>query len=439
MSHTAAHLAAEVAALHSVVAHLNATLASKDRELQKARSELQAARPRLARAIDRPRCAGNVDDGGNSLCGRGCAEHSPRAAHGYCDRLCGLRDPIDLQTERQLDARPPPQALLYLHPQKTGGTSVRSWMARQAHATPPSLAPRLSIFWDAVRAACFVALHRDLLVVDQRNRAAQGLGSMERDAKSLAELRVSWEYVRVAVEFHTSTADIFLSRVLPNLPALAARYEAAGGRLLVVTTVRQPVSHLISAFDYKGPRWDDAPDPAAPFTECALRGGGASGLQVGGFVTVGSGSGQRRQALRWHGFGLNESYVNDAGCEPSTLSEARAALARFDLVGLTECLPQLFRAIERRLELPHEPQAHSKARESTSHASPPPIQMEGRPRPAEQFAHRVWPRLSLQVQGQIQATLRRCDGALFDDARHRCAAELGPSCARAVGVGVEHI
>lgn len=366
------------------------------------------------------RCAGQIDGLSRGLCNRNCT--SPRQSYSadYCERVCGLRPPLDVGVL-------PPVALLYLHLQKTGGTSVGEWLARQAHATPLGLQPRLSLFWSSINAGCFLSLHRDLL------RLPRSLTS-EMNAASLAALRVRWQTTRVAVEFHAASSDGFLLHVLPALPALAARYAALDGALLVATTVREPLSHIFSAFNFKGPWRPDAPDPSSPFVEWALHGGGASGLQVGGFVTAVNERGVRRQALQWRGW--NESYWNAAGCSTATLAAARAVLARFDFASPTQCLPQLFAAIEQRLLLPPE-QPHERAlRGASASLHPPEEHPSGTgPRPSAQRAERVWPALDAVVREQLLRELRACDGVLWADVQRRAPADLGPDCAASYPVG----
>ena len=58
--------------------------------------------------------------------------------------------------------------------------------------------------------------------------------------------RPSWKHTAVAVQYHDRGHGTFWQTVVPALPELRERYVKSGGKLLVVASVREPLSMIIS-------------------------------------------------------------------------------------------------------------------------------------------------------------------------------------------------
>jgi len=213
-------------------------------------------------------------------------------------------------------AQPGPSVVLLYHIEKTGGSAVMKWLKRQTHA--PS---RLAAVYSYSQTSCFFALHADLF---------PGMEPRWRDKLCGGAAPLDWRSSKVAVEFHSYSKGFFLRSVLPALGALKRRYAEANGTVVAVTSIREPASHLLSKYRMWPPRTADRTH-AVPLPAW-LASGEAHSLQSRALLS-------ERPAL--------------PGCEG--LTEARALLGQFDLVGVTHCLRPLLAAIEERLGLPHDP------------------------------------------------------------------------------------
>ena len=107
--------------------------------------------------------------------------------------------------------------------------------------------PHFTLKLDYARSRLFIALHQDLF---PHIRATWELGG--------GAIRVGeaprWDQTSVVVEYHSNAHGVFWQHVVPALSALRQRYAAAGGRLVTVTTVREPASQIISWYRQWPPR-----------------------------------------------------------------------------------------------------------------------------------------------------------------------------------------
>jgi len=261
----------------------------------------------------------------------------------------------------------PPTLLLFYHIEKTGGTAVMAWMVRNVQRKTPRLDAAVpysetttfmcSQFGAVLGGACVPARPRRPaptgrdrerlaptpepkfpLTICNRHGAAPLLGS---DA---------WKRARVAVEFHTPGVQAFyIGSVEPALPQLRELYRAVGGRVVTATLVREPVSHVFSAWYMWPPVQSNEPSatrlPVENFTAWAES---VEAAQAGLLVLEKPGVMHTRFGPMRRGMHSSDT---TQGKRCSILPDARARLARFDLVGVTSCLPSLLRAVEARLGL----------------------------------------------------------------------------------------
>ena len=127
-----------------------------------------------------------------------------------------------------------PTAVLFFHIGKCGGGSVMQWLMRGN--------PGFTLRLDHWKSRLFLALHHDLEESNLKATPWQLNGG-----RVATGLRPDWRHTSVVVEYHSrDTQKEFWQDVLPLLPALRRRYERAGGRLLVLTAVRDPAAHIVS-------------------------------------------------------------------------------------------------------------------------------------------------------------------------------------------------
>jgi hypothetical protein len=197
-----------------------------------------------------------------------------------------------------------PCAVLYFHIGKTGGGSIVSWLMRHN--------PRFTLKLDYARSRLFLALHADLFPYMHVPWELNG-------GKTAVGPKAVWQASSVAVEYHgTYPHAAFWTHVVPALPALRRRYAAAGGRVVTLTTLRDPVPHIVSWYRQWPPR---RPRKAiAPFVPWLAN---ASGLltRALGFV--------KGPARIWH-----TTRVPHFACAAETVALAtQRTRETFDLVG----------------------------------------------------------------------------------------------------------
>ena len=121
-----------------------------------------------------------------------------------------------------------PTAILFYHSPKCGGNSVVQWLAAS---------PNTSLLLPFTHAQNFFTLHGDLF---------PGFGP--RQWPSSDGPTPHWRSTNVVVEFHAWSTRWWWDVLEPVLPSLRERYRQAGGRLLTLTTLREPLRHVVSMY-----------------------------------------------------------------------------------------------------------------------------------------------------------------------------------------------
>ena len=200
----------------------------------------------------------------------------------------------------------PPSAVLFFHIEKTGGGSVVHHLMRKN--------PWFSLKLEYFRARKFAALHEDLF---PKEKMAAAAAWRARTDGSMPD----WRNTTVAVEFHRREAQTFFwKHIVPALPALRQRYASVGGRLVTLTTMREPMPMILSWFRQWPPRLPDrSVSPLVPWLP------NASGLLTRSLVF----DELPAKWKTWH-----TTRVPYFPC-PAALAEAaqRRLQATFDLVG----------------------------------------------------------------------------------------------------------
>lgn len=221
-------------------------------------------------------------------------------------------------------------------------------------------------------------------------------------------------------------------------------YASVGGTLVTATLVREPIAHLFSAWYMWPPLGGNETQPA----DFATWAEGTEAAQAGLLV------GERRDVMhtrfapKARGMHSSDS-TSSKRC--SILEEARSRLARFDIVGVTDCVPSLLRKLEARLAL--QPpickagEEYSQASTGKLHCLPAageerparrawagaqwPVydhvvrpKPYGRPRAILEAARRwSWSNLRLAQRRRL-LELTRCDASLYADATLRAIRPL---------------
>ena len=256
-------------------------------------------------------------------------------------------------------AEPAPRLLLFLHTPKTGGSTVREWLLRNAGIrAPPQAATRLSAVVRYYEVRCFFCMQFARLwpaaVCDLALR--RHCQSWTPRRRSFDSVRGDWRNASVAVELHAQSMDFYLATVAPRLPRLRALYARANGVLTTASLVREPVAFLFSNY------WMWPPRPPAPaqrqpqhsqpherrdaelLTAFPVWVSSARGLQSG-FLTSPPCANSTRAT----------GQVSRCGCTRRAAAEALSTLATLDVVGVTECMATFFDRVERALRLAPDP------------------------------------------------------------------------------------
>ena len=183
-----------------------------------------------------------------------------------------------------------PAAFLFLHLEKTGGTSVRTWLALNQDTSRFQEPARLQL----VSPDCFEALTLDTGRV--------------RDACPGPVQPVAWDRSITAVEYHSGGAKAQFWRHVDHARSL---YAKAGGRFLTAVLLQEPVAQAVSFYRYWPPteQGPDGPNSLIPLERWVRSGTANSFLQSRGIATTRGGDCNQsaRMAMRRLGeIGLGE-------------------------------------------------------------------------------------------------------------------------------------
>jgi hypothetical protein len=124
-------------------------------------------------------------------------------------------------------------AVAFLHIPKTGGTSMRTWFAKNVEFA--------LLGYNDFR--CFFYLHRDVFAAYANSSSAcDRIKNVKR--VSLDRLH----RLPLAIEFHVWSEWRFWHEMMPRVPELRKRYALHGGTFLATTLIREPRAHIVSAF-----------------------------------------------------------------------------------------------------------------------------------------------------------------------------------------------
>lgn len=212
-----------------------------------------------------------------------------------------------------------PIAVLFYHIGKTGGGSIVNYLLRRN--------PRFNLKLDYSRSRLFIGLHADIF-------SDSKLAAWSLPGGTSAGPRPGWEHTRVAVQYHDRALGTFWATVEPKLNLLRQRYAAMGGKLVVVTTIREPMSHIVSWYRQWPGRLPDR--TIAPFRDWVVN---ASGL-ITRALTYGPNYGS---AKIWHA-----TRVPYFACPANVVARAMQRMfSTFDVIGDVQDVGWTLRTIVR--------------------------------------------------------------------------------------------
>ena len=327
----------------------------------------------------------------------------------------------------------PPSLLLFYHVPKTGGSTMREWLLRNAGIRASGLPKRLDGYVRYYEAHCFMCLQFGSLFADTATcrkhvkECSKQYGSSKPAVKAggVNPLRIEWQSAgRLAVEFHGITEKHFVLEVLPRLAQLRRLYVKRGGTCSALTLSRDPIDLYFSNYHMWPPRLREGLVIPFPQYLASVR-----GLLTSSFVqpdcwAAGKGhleasATRRRRELR-------------CGCDASRAELARANLKRFDFVGLTSCLnPSVFLAAEALLRLPPERTVTHALRRMSRHGNVSLGFIRSKPTCTDCTAtttgqHRVWTwhTLNASTQADVRTAAAACDDAVHAEAMELAATQL---------------
>ena len=160
-----------------------------------------------------------------------------------------------------------PSLLVFYHVPKTGGSSVREWLLRNAGVRARGLPTRLQGLVRYYESRCFLCLqlHEVLAAGCPESEALQcGKVAPRRGHGSFDSAHGDWRTAgALAVEFHGPSAGTFVEDVLPRAHALRKLYASRNGSVTLATLIREPVDFLFSSYHMWPPRPGDAGTPTA--------------------------------------------------------------------------------------------------------------------------------------------------------------------------------
>ena len=304
---------------------------------------------------------------------------------------------------------PRPSLLLFYHIPKTSGSA---FMALAAHMAEHRKREKQPLWPSAVYAYgqhhCVLTHFPELFQVTARLSPAL-----------CGNRKLNWRLSNIVLEFHDRpSAAHFWSSVQPRLLDLRRTYAAEGGVVLVATTVREPLSQLVSTFFMwyaRNPLRDGSPGCARNNITCALEHLPAWG---------GSNAAVALQSKHL----VPESWMRPvegcAGCCDAISVLARRRLVRtFDVVGITgECTLPFWKAVGARLEWNISQQLCNSVGASTlAHGPVPHIR-------APEAVHRdPFRNISMSKRADVERAAS-CDHQLYEQAR----VVAGGGCNKAV-------
>ena len=317
-----------------------------------------------------------------------------------------------------------PLLLNFRHLEKTGGTTIREWLLRNAGKRPNvprreqrPLSQRLDGFVRYYEARCFWCVQFPELHTDAAKRACADLQADCAGRKKRVyghEWRVagSWRRSRYAVEWHGGAAAAFFEEhVFGQADALQRLYAAHNGTAASLVVLREPRAHLLSAYKMWPPRGSGA--ERITFADWLASAGGAQTGMLGSRACVGV---TRERGMR-----------NACGCGAAQQAEAETRLARYDIVGVTRCLaPDLLRELEVRLRWAPDTPADARVRAMGPDGRPLHMKLEKlyeaawseRKTVAAQQQPAGWAALNSSDQARVAAAAA-CDEPLYRAALRR--------------------
>lgn len=145
----------------------------------------------------------------------------------------------------------PPRLVAFYHVVKTGGTSTREWLLRNAGLRSRGLPVRVHGFVRYYEAHCFYCLQlaRSLQSPSAGcNEKLVGRCRAEPRSRRPAAFDIrdgDWRKAgTLAVEFHGLSGDLFAEDVLPHAHELRRLYARSNGTCTFATVVRDPVKKI---------------------------------------------------------------------------------------------------------------------------------------------------------------------------------------------------
>ena len=344
--------------------------------------------------------------------------------------------------------RPPALVLLY-HVEKTGGSTVKDWLKRNVNPAR-GLSQRLDALFEYGQARCFLVSQfggpGGILDGPGFTKSLSSMGQKPCDVQLVGDEpfpsglnsvggRVDWRNVsepvwrtmRVGLEFHSNSKGEFLGAVLPRRRAAQGvrrvRREGGDGDAAARARLADSAWHMWPPKDKLG-------NLTMSFPTWMRRVEGAQAGLIALKQQPISGSNRTlcpcspASRRRW-------------GCTTRSAARRsrRAALAAFDVVAVTECIPLLTAAIELRLRMPADTPAQRTIRGGIRCARPPCHEMVNRPitagpkTPIGRSSHE-WSFEALNASSRrTLLELAVCDLVLYRDAVRRAQAivdELAP-------------
>lgn len=305
---------------------------------------------------------------------------------------------------------PLPRLIAFYHVPKTGGTSVREWLLRNAGVRARGLPVRLDGYVRYYEARCFICLQlADVLGLtgndgcDEQTRSQCADQPPNRRPAAFDAARGDWRTAgTLAAEFHGPTGEFFTGTVLPHVQQIRRVYARLNGSCVFATLVRDPIDFVFSSYHMWPPRI--APDRVLAFPEWVTT---AAGLQIAfmadpSCVTISSVQGHRSRCT----------------CNSHAIRVAKQAVRRMDVVGVTECLDHFYDRLEHAALLPKDGAlARVQRRSRYGNASLGPIRSQPHCAdctPAADRAHSVWRWEVLNASERREtAHAALCDHALY--------------------------